>query len=249
MMMALPAAARVTVFFLLAALCLGQSRRAWAGACDDTEKEGLNELEKLGRGEMRAEQMSSGMGVLCLLGQPVSPWNHKWAGKGAQRTFAALRGDKALARKVSRICKRTLAGKHKDGKRICLVLLASFGIEKVAEHSVLGLSKDLFPCGLPPDRLALLGGAEAARAVEAQWTQDSQTYCGFNGCACAKMPKAQRKQASFMQDHKFDVLNALWHIADPQSREWIGRVAGQDEDPKVAARAEKVLKHIASQSR
>jgi len=237
---------RLRIMFLLGVVLMAwQPPEAWAGACEDGEATHFAELKKLASGAMKESDLNGGTGASCLIRQPVAPWNHKWAGKATARAFSYYREpSEKRSQKLKAICQPVLSGDQIGAKRVCVVILATMGIRSLSDHDVLEVSKSIFSCGLPLDRLALLGGSEAARAAEAQWEQEEHSFCGWGGCSCSKPPKSGKKRAIEIRDHKFDVMNALWHIGDPLSQDWLVQIAAKDTDKQVRKRAQRTLKHL-----
>jgi len=236
----------VLLLVFLAVLIAGESVVRAGADCEP--QQGWKLLETLANGKTSASSLGPGNNDvdLCLLGpRSLAPWQKHWYRKGPKAAKADLGAD---ARRLKKLCLPAMsANNRKLAKELCVVLLAADGVGEIAGKQTLAIGNEIFACGFPLKHIAGLRGSDSARAAEAQWNQDYNTYCGYGGCSCNRAPKLsakkrkKRRRAKFLQEHKLDILNALSYVGDADSITWIQNVAAKDDDPKVQERAAKVL--------
>ncbi len=154
------------------------------------------------------------------------------------------------ARTLKRICSPLWGKKISSAKMVCLVLLMDQDVYEWNGESIFELAKES-SCGFPLRRLALvapLAREEAARAVEKQWQQASQSVCTNGGCGCHSFPKPLKRNRRRMRiltrryrDQRLNILNALSWLGEEESKKWIRDVALLDSDKRVVKRATIVL--------
>ena len=226
---------------------------ARAGDCLASDAEYVKELEAMAEGKIGLHQTS----VHCLGLGRFRRGTNRWAGPIAARKFARLRRSPYRLR-IARACQRIIRGRELWSSRACVRLLADYGFQRVGQLDTFALQRRLFPNGLRPIHLATLGDRRAVAQLMVRFGATRVCYQyrrdnGRRGKHCTDYSERARRRNRWRRkahrSHKINVLNALWHLADPSSRAFLARIAKSDPDKKVRHRAVRSLMQVLDKSR
>jgi len=219
---------------------------ARAGECVGGDADYVAQLEQVARGGP-FDQVGD---IYCLGLGRFRYGTNRWAGPIAARYFAGLRRS-PLRGRVAKACSKILRrGKYWPAKQ-CVRLMAAYGLKKVGSLDTIELQSKYFPFGLRPIELAALGDPRATPQLVKRFGAEKECFeqPGTDGArkrSCTDFSKRERNrwQRKEYREAKIAVLNAMWHLADPQSRSFLETVARDDPDELVRQRAAKALQRL-----
>jgi len=231
---------------------------AYAGAC--TEGDDANYvavIEELARGKALGEGDDPFYCLDLHLGQ-----TNRWAGPRAAKKMARLRRsplNPRLKRACARLLRRAKGSRSKgyDSAKGCVELMAARGIRSLGKTEILELQRRFFPYGgLDPGHLAALGDPRAVPQLidrfrsrricyEVGQGKERTKYCHDFSPRRLKRNRWARKR---YREMKIAVLNALWHLAAPASRDFLKQVIAETDDALIKQRAAKVLDRVEAQA-
>jgi|GEM_PF-4997947 hypothetical protein len=227
---------------VLCAIC----EPAWAGDCLDGDDEYVLRLEKHAKKKMSYRETDAA----CLLVGRMGHSTNRWAGARAARYFRSLRKSK-FRKRIGKACERILGRKKFWPSRICVKLLASYGIQKQGAYDTFALQKRYVPFGMLPLELAALGDRRATAQLIERFNSDKVCTTHFvegnrrtKYCKDFSNRDKNRWKKKAYIEHKIAVLNAMWHLADPQGGAFLKNVVGSEPSQLVRKRAGMVLKRL-----
>jgi hypothetical protein len=173
--------------------------------------------------------------ALYCLGAGRCANGDKWAGPIAERCFAELRASPDRAQLVA-ACTRILDRPRDPGRSECLTILATHGVQKAGPHDIFQLLTAGQPATVPTATLAMLGDARAVPLLVERYREAQRREAGEL--------KNKRWDRRASESERRNVVNALWHLAAPESEPLLAEIAAGERDRDLRDRAARALERV-----